>query len=368
MAQKNKIDKKKVIYIFLVISLLILALFLSYKTIFSNITYDNFILSTFRLNGLWYFVFVLLLFSFIRSIFYSTLLWYTIKKTLNKNKLSFINFILLGMQLTFIQIITPFATGSQPYSIAYLKRKGFQISEILPITIFVDLVYQIVLVLLPLILSPYSFIISNINWSDKDHILFVTFLIIGISLDLLIGLFLLFTGVSYRFQKFSIKITYWFYVQILRKSDGDKKKEAWEKKQISFRLLCLNCIKNYKIFFINLTIAFLGLFSISIMYYFSCIIGSSNTVKLDFFQVVGLSSASFSANGMIPLPGGLGSQEWLFSVASEDFFTNKEHISLSILVWRFWTSFIPGFLGLLILLIDVWFLIFKNKKWNNDML
>jgi uncharacterized membrane protein YbhN (UPF0104 family) len=67
------------------------------------------------------------------------------------------------MQLTFIQIITPFATGSQPYSIAYLKRKGFQISEILPITIFVDLIYQIVLVLLPLILSPYSFIISNIN-------------------------------------------------------------------------------------------------------------------------------------------------------------------------------------------------------------
>lgn len=368
MERKIKINIKRVIYILLIASLLSLALFLSYNTIFSNVTYENFILSTFRLNGLWYLVFLLIIFSFIRSIFYSSLLWYTIKKTLSFNKLSFVSFIILGMQLTFIQIITPFATGSQPYSIAYLKRKGFKISEILPITIFVDLVYQIVLVLLPLLLSPYAFAISNLNWTDKDHVMFIIFLIIGLSLDLAIGLFLLFSGVSTRFQRFSVKIIYFFYVKILRKKDGDKKKEELEKKQVSFRLLCIKCIKNYKIFLVNLTIAFIGLFSVSILYYISCIIGSSNLVKLDFFQVVGLSSASFSANGMIPLPGGLGSQEWLFSIASEDFFNKKEYISLSILVWRFWTSFIPGSIGLLILLIDIWFLIFKNKKWNNDML
>lgn len=215
------------------------------------------------------------------------------------------------MQLTFIQIITPFVTGSQPYSIAYLKRKGFKISVILPITIFVDLVYQIVLVILPLLLSPYAFAISNIEWTDKDHLMFIIFLAIGLSLDLIIGLFLLFSGVSTRFQRFSVKIIYFFYIKILRKKDGDKKKEELEKK-ISFRLLCIKCIKNYKIFVVNLTIAFIGLLSVSILYYISCIIGSSNLVKLDFFQVVGLSSASFSANGMIPLSGGLVSQEWIF--------------------------------------------------------
>lgn len=64
MEKKIKINIRRLIYILLIALLLSLSLFLSYNTIFSNVTYENFILSTFRLNGLWYLVFLLIIFFY----------------------------------------------------------------------------------------------------------------------------------------------------------------------------------------------------------------------------------------------------------------------------------------------------------------
>jgi uncharacterized membrane protein YbhN (UPF0104 family) len=141
----------------------------------------------------------------IKPVLYVLSLKTYLPKASNHPLRTFWHFFILGLQTSFIQLITPFATGSQPYCIYYLSKRGYKVREIGPLVIFVDLISQIVIVTFPLLVGLPILVPTFASKLTAEQTSFIIFFSLGITLDVLVALFLIFSGYSTRLQLLTTK-------------------------------------------------------------------------------------------------------------------------------------------------------------------
>jgi uncharacterized membrane protein YbhN (UPF0104 family) len=364
---KSFFTKKRIISLLIFFLILIASLLLTYLFIFrslSIIKVEQTILSQFKHP----FFFLLLLIILVKPVFYVLSIRIYLPKSSNNFLKTFFQLFILGLQTSFIQLITPFATGSQPYCIYYLSKRGYKVREIGPLIIFVDLIYQIIILLFPLLIGLPILTSTFSSVLTAEQTSFIVFFSCGITLDFLVTLFLIFSGYSRRLQTVTTRFITWFSKKILRKKNADF--TDYFKAQIEFRENFIMCFKQWRKLLLVILFMTLNYLSPSIIYYlvlFS-VFEDEKLQPYNFFKVIGLFSNAMSANAIIPLPGGVGSQEWLISVSTRSIFfvfgSRSDEISQSsIFVWRVWNSVITAIIGFFVFIIDLYVLIQFNKKW-----
>ncbi len=367
LQNKAFFTKKRIISLLVFFFVLVASLLLTYLFVFKSLSLSK-VLTTILAQLKHPFFILLLMIILIKPVLYVLSLKTYLPKASNHPLRTFWHFFILGLQTSFIQLITPFATGSQPYCIYYLSKRGYKVREIGPLVIFVDLISQIVIVTFPLLVGLPILVPTFASKLTAEQTSFIIFFSLGITLDVLVALFLIFSGYSTRLQLLTTKFITWFNRKILRKKNADF--TDYFKAQVEFRDNFIMCFKNWKKLLLVITFSIINYLSPAIVYYLVLVsvFNDENVKNYSFIKVIGLFSNAMSANAVIPLPGGVGSQEWLISISTKSVFdvfgSRSDEISQSsIFVWRVWNSVITAMIGFFVFVIDLYLLMQFNKKW-----
>ena len=239
----------------------------------------------------------------------------------------------------FFNGITPFSTGGQPYQIYMLRKNGIKISNASAITIQDFIMYQLALIIIGFLAILTNVIFNLIEMNKAIYFL----IILGFTINILVGLILLFISFSKKFNDWAGKLI----IKLLSKTKLIKNKQEvmnkWEVKLEEFNNSSLlfkeNKILLFKCFFVN----FLALF---IFYLIPYVIFMSQDSSLDLNIVSSiLASASILLIGnFVPIPGASGGIEYSFMIIFGKL-VEGSIINSTLIVWRSVTYYLGIIVG-----------------------
>jgi len=212
-----------------------------------------------------------------------------LSKGLNKN-LSFKNALEFLVSGSFFALTTPFGSGGLPYQIWLLNKFNFSISDTLTLIISRGLC----------IFIPY--------------LLFLPFVINYVK-----------TNISKIFLVYAFLVVIIFFIVFVFKRDYREKL-----KNLNFKFLALSILISFPIQILYLSFLYISIKSFSIeINYFSAFFKQIIMQLSTYFQIT---------------PGGLGISEIISSlIISEN--VDFKYIGFIIVIWRFFTSYLNGFIG-----------------------
>lgn len=316
-----------------------------------------------------YFLFILLLFPFVKLFTYVFYFHITLKKLgLRIRKRDWF----IASWVSFLIIcISPSSLGSEPFWIYWINKKIFNMKKASAIV----LVNSVLMQLSSIIVTTPSFIYFCTQYenivSNENGLIVFWFSVIGISIDfiILIGLYVIIF--SKRIHYFFSSIFHWVK-KILGLNYKTKKEiisetitDMYFKKEAISILRLYSCSITGLISYIIFTIFLYGCLYLS----FGMI---ADLETISFSAIFNYSNVGVTANNFVPLPGSEGSLQIILkimlstSLGSTD--TMKESIDNSIFIWRFFTNWFPASVGLIIISVKLInkFINFKNKKINNN--
>lgn len=321
---------KKIINILLIIVITSLVLYLSLKDNFSAII--NQILN---MNIIW--LVVAFLFLIIYWILRTNAI-HTFIKMMNK-KQKYSNSLLLMLRTQFVNAVTPFATGGQPYQIYYLKKCEISLTDSTVIIVENFIVYQIALVSLGLI-ALFSNLIFHVF---KDNPLLSHLIAIGFFMNTLVivVLFIVSFGKKINKKLISIGITVLTKLRIVK--DRQAKLDKWSEKINQFHTSASWLLKHKKKFIFTIIynfIALIFLYLIPLIILFA--MGEYNAINA--IEVIVTSAYVMLIGSFVPIPGGSGGLEYGF-IAFYGNFISGSILSAVMLVWRFITYYFGMIVG-----------------------
>lgn len=248
----------------------------------------------------------------------------------------------LQIMTFFFNAVTPFSTGGQPFQIYVLKKNKVPISDGTNIIMQESIIHQIAIIVV-------GFITLTLNWIFKIceiEGIVLSFLIIGFLVNVLVLGILFLISYSKKVNKSLIK---WFInlltvlrlvknkQQLLTKLNKtiedftNNSKILLKDKKRFIKLIGINCIALFCLYVVPLTV----LFSFGD---YSSFDGITAIVLVSFVSII---------SSYIPLPGGMGGQEYLF-ILLFGFYVNKPLLSSLMLLWRFITYYLPMIIGAII--------------------
>ena len=285
------------------------------------------------------FYFIIALIILVLSDVFRTLSLYKIMRNSN-NKIKFIDSYKLNLISQYFNNITPFATGSQPYQIYYLK-KNFNInySNGFAIAFLNFLFFQIVLCGISTI-----FLIINLifNLIVLDIFIF-KFVLLGYLVNLFVLIFLIFLLKKQK-SKLILKI-FGFLIKhkILKQEKVDK---LFDKVDSFYMFLDNNKNKHFFRIMIFNVIYFLLTMLLSFFVLKSLNIESINIIKVSIAQIFVFLVCSF-----VPIPGGsLGFEIGYITIFS--MFGANYLIKSSMLLWRFLTYYLFTIVGSIVFIFE----------------
>ena len=255
------------------------------------------------------------------------------------------NLILIGQ---FMNGITPFQSGGQPFQIYMLKKEGKRISDSTSAMLKDSLAYQISLVLI-------GFVSLIINYTLKifNNKSLSTLVIIGFSVNMLVLLFLIFIIIG---RKKSIRFTnnvleFLCRFKIFKRLDN-KKDEL--KRSINRFYSSLSDVRNNKLLLLKTVIYNIinMLLLYSVVYIIFLSLGNSN-ISLP-LSILSISFVMLIGN-FIPIPGATGGIEYGFCLFF-GYFISGSILTSAMLLWRFVTYILGMFIGF------VTFIIWKGRR------
>ena len=321
---------KKILNALVIVLITSLVLYLALKDNFNEII--NQILS---MNLLW----VIVAFSFV--IIYwvlRTCAMHTFVKMVDK-KQKYSTSLLLMLRTQFVNAITPFATGGQPYQVYYLKKCGISITDSTVIIVENFIVYQIALVTLGLV-ALFSNLIFHIF---KDNPLLSHLIAIGFFMNTLVivVLFIVSFGKKLNKKLISIGITVLTKLRVVK--DREAKLKKWNEKINQFHTSASLLLAHKKKFALTIIYNFMAL---TVLYLIPLIIlysmGDYNSINA--FEVIVTSAYVMLIGSFVPIPGGSGGLEYGF-VAFYGNFIGGSVLSAVMLVWRFITYYFGMIVG-----------------------
>lgn len=323
--------KKKLINIFLIILFTIVVLYFSLKD-----NYEEIIKLLLNVDIKWLFIGYLLVLSytFLKSVITNNIInqfkSYSIKKTFN-----------LQMMTFFFNAITPFATGGQPFQIYILKRNKISLSDSTNIIVQESIIHQIAIIIVCFITLLINYIF---NFYKFDGIILI-FLILGFSINVIILLLLFILSRSNKIDKLLTKIVINIltFLKIIKKKDYIKKIHTTiDEFNYNSKILLKNKKRFINLILIN-CLAFLCLYIVPLTILFSF----NNYTSFDGIIAITLVSFISIISSYIPLPGGMGGQEYLFFIFFGSY-VNQPLLSSLMILWRFVTYYLPMIVGAII--------------------
>lgn len=320
--------------------ILIIALIL----VFYFTTKDDFVGIINQLSNINIKIFLLAIIIFLMSLFFKSIsLYIYLRECKEDYPLKKAYFLTLIGQ--FLNGITPFQSGGQPFQIYLLKKEGIRITDSTNAMIKDFLSFQIALVTMGVI----ALVLNNNMYVLNDAFFLKSFVLLGFLINFIVLLFLIIILCSKKslvklINKF---INFVFKFRIIRKSGLNKEnitegiknfyKSGKELKKTKIKLLIAvltNLINLFLLYIIPFMLfKALGVNNISIL---------DSLIVITFITLIG---------NFIPVPGATGGIEFSFLKLFSSFSIKSTILSSVMLVWRFITYIFGMFVGLITLII-----------------
>ncbi|WP_156940233.1 lysylphosphatidylglycerol synthase transmembrane domain-containing protein [Mycoplasmoides alvi] len=310
-------------------------------------------------------------------IWHSFSIFYNAKKFNVKAK--WYEWIIFGATIIFINGITPFALGSEPYKVYWLSRHGLSSNDSLLVVSSTSIYWTIT----QIIITWPSFIIVSTHYSDivsqTKGIIAYWFSFGGMLLDILVFASIVTISYSSKFHLFCTKI----YNKLLRKFNHSYKTEdelilQFREKAV-FKKAWLQELKRWDCLIVqSIGTAGVALLQYSGIYFSIQLLGVDGIEQLSYSDMFNLSNVAVSGNNFIPIPGAEGSIQLILNIFIQAFASsvitnpNQTNIELNqaIFVWRSFAFYLPVLTGLLFLPYVLWYHIHNEKnnkyKTSND--
>ena len=323
--------KKKFINIVLIIVFTLIVLYFSLKD-----NYDEIIELLLNSDIRWLFIGYLfvLSYTFLKSVVTNDLInkfkKFDMKKTFDLQLMTF-----------FFNAITPFSTGGQPFQVYTLKKNKLSLSDGTNVIVQESIIHQIALIVVGFL----AIIINEIFDIYKFEGIILTFLILGFGLNILV-IFLLFlishsNKIDKLITKYIVKLLTFLRIiknkEILNKLHNTidnfnyNSKILLKDKKRFIKLILINCLALLCLYVVPLTILF----------------SFNNYVSFDGMIAIVLVSFISIISSYVPLPGGIGGQEYLF-ILMFGVYVNQPLLSSLMIMWRFITYYLPMIVGAVI--------------------
>ena len=323
--------KKKFINIILIIIFTLIVLYFSLKD-----NYDEIIELLLNSDIRWLFIGYLfvLSYTFLKSVVTNDIInkfkKFDIKKTFDLQLMTF-----------FFNAITPFSTGGQPFQVYTLKKNKLSLSDGTNVIVQESIIHQIALIVVGFL----AIIINEIFDIYKFEGIILIFLILGFGLNILV-IFLLFlvshsNKIAKLITKYIVKLLTFLRIiknkEILNKLHNTidnfnyNSKILLKDKKRFIKLILINCLALLCLYVVPLTILF----------------SFNNYVSFDGMIAIVLVSFISIISSYVPLPGGIGGQEYLF-ILMFGVYVNQPLLSSLMIMWRFITYYLPMIVGAVI--------------------
>ena len=321
---------KKVFNYILLLLLTIIVLFLCLKY-----NYDAIINTLISMDIKWLIVgFICILMYW----FLKTLPLYYFTKS-HKKDFTYKSAIILLLRTQFVNAITPFATGGQPYQVYYLNKEGIRSSTSTSIILENFIVYQIALVFLGIVALTCNFFMNIFPHNDLlTHLITLGFIINTL---VIIVSFIVAFG-----KKISKKILH-IGISILSKLKLVKDKEAklakWNESITNFHKSAKVLMEDKKLFF---SMIIVNLVALSILYMIPVFVlyAAGNFISVNVGLAIITSAYVMLIGSFVPIPGGTGGLEYGF-MKFYGFFIHGSLLSATMLIWRFITYYFGLIVG-----------------------
>lgn len=385
-AISNKfLDRKRVI-IFSSMCVLAIILIIITVTFVTNVNVGTIVITVAEIrnhtNGIiagW--ILLLILSSIIRVIWQIESIRMRYKHYLTNVKVrEWINF---GIITIFINSITIFALGSDPYKIWWMSKKGLRLSQATAIILSSGWVIQLTQMLLSYPSLGYLIYMYFYNQPLFAHTyetnISMSLVCAGYCNDVLVFCALTILGYNLKLQFTIARIFNW-----IRKKIGMnyKSKEVLEEEFIAKSKFQKTFMKEIRSFEANFYVAFWTLFAL-LMYYFSMFFAlelvvpyyPDERVKIvddSFWNTYNFANVATVANNFIPIPGGEGTLQFVL-ISFFNSTTNKlaipkdwdvsKTIKQTVFLWRVFNYYLIIIFGsFYVLIVGIKILIQKNKK------
>ena len=321
---------KKVFNYILLLLVTIIVLFLCLKD-----NYDAIINTLISMDIKWLIVgFICILMYW----FLKTLPLYYFTKS-HKKDFTYKSAIILLLRTQFVNAITPFATGGQPYQVYYLNKEGIRSSTSTSIILENFIVYQIALVFLGIVALTCNFFMNIFPHNDLlTHLITLGFIINTL---VIIVSFIVAFG-----KKISKKILH-IGISILSKLKLVKDKEAklakWNESITNFHKSAKVLMEDKKLFFSMIVV---NLVALSILYMIPVFVlyAAGNFTSVNVGLAIITSAYVMLIGSFVPIPGGTGGLEYGF-MKFYGFFIHGSLLSATMLIWRFITYYFGLIVG-----------------------
>ncbi|WP_027123679.1 lysylphosphatidylglycerol synthase transmembrane domain-containing protein [Mycoplasmoides pirum] len=288
-------------------------------------------------------------------------------------KAKWYEWIIFGATIIFINGITPFSLGSEPYKVYWLSRHGLTSKESLLIVSSISIYWTIT----QIVLTWPSFIIISTRYneiiSQPQGTLAYWFSFGGMILDIIVFSSLVTVSISSKFHLFLAnqynKILHKFKLPYSSKEEliSEFREKAIFKKAYIAELKRWDCV----------LIQLIGTSCMALMQYFSVyfaiqLLNVKGISQLSVEDIFNVSNVAISGNNFIPIPGAEGSIQIILSIFIQAFAgptividqTTKEQLNQAIFVWRSFLFYLPVITGLLFLGYVLWYHIHDEKHGN----
>ncbi|ACI60347.1 lysylphosphatidylglycerol synthase transmembrane domain-containing protein [Ureaplasma urealyticum] len=310
-------------------------------------------LKTIKLAVLW--LLILIGFSFFRAFMFTIIAVFDAYK--NQVKIDWWKWILYSFSLIFLNAVTPFSVGSEPFSIYFLNKNGYhnlkKVSALLLVSSTFYELGQVIVTIPSFIYVNYELITYAVE--NKTALPFYYYLaVVGVIVDLCMTGVYFILGFSkklhfnlalvFNWVKKILKFKYLSKAELIQKSDENT----------SFKAIYLIYFKNLRVSLVAFIIGIVYNVAIYALMYISYRLIESNPHNV-FFDLFNYTNVAVTATNFVPLPGSEGSIQYMLRI----FLANDQHqiryamnylstqdVNNIIFIWRAFSIYLGSFIGM----------------------
>ncbi len=237
---------------------------------------------------------------------------------------------------SFIYMISPLPIIGFAFYLWYFRSKGYKTSEVIPVMAVTMIAGLLITVIYGVTLMPYGLVyLNNMGFS---YVFFTILVVSGLLFQILASLF-------FPIMAYSTKVQTWMFYLIEKGLFfiGLEKIYARVHEEIDFNItnMAINkklAMKNKMVFIFVLFMMFVGksIFTWKTMMSINLI---SDVNIYDFFGVMATTHVIDLSLSFIPIPGGVGLQDWLFFQILLQITGNFDQSQQITFIWRFFTYY-----------------------------
>ncbi len=366
--KKSFFTKKKIIIfsVFFLVTILLLTctiIFVFKTNIFSFMMKIKFGLMISE-KRIWFLL--LFLYFIIAPIFNVISLWMRVRKIV---KINFIQWFCLMITIDFIKAITPANFVYDPYTIFWMKINGVPIQKAITIMFINTWQWQLtqILITIPsfiiIIKHGYAMLTNQLNIS------IFSLMIIGLSIDIIGLIVTTLLCLSTNVHCFLLTTLNWFKKKFkLRYQTKNEIVEIYKRQKI-MRKDFYEHINDYSSTIWTFIFVLLEEIYVYSSTYFAFAFFLPHGVEINFMGIFNVANVAYTANKMIPLPGGEFSTQLVMKqlfdvyggIKNCSLKEKEDYIANSILLWKWFNSYLIAFFGFF----GFWYLTSKQIKNKN---